>query len=87
MATISDKSIILESAQISFTEASGVTRNEYIFQEQYEAVPTVTFGITTTQGDMVVARIVEITTQRVVIDVTAPFDGQVDIQVIQVLDA
>jgi len=87
MATISDKSIVLESFQIAFTEASSETRKAYVFQEQYEAVPTVTFGVSTAAGDMVIARIVEITTQRVVIDVTAPFDGFVDIQVIQVMDA
>ena len=86
-ATIPDKSIVLESAQITFTEASSETRKAYIFQEQYDSVPTVTFGVSTVQGDMIIARIVEITTQRVVIDVTAPFDGFVDVQVIQVLDA
>ena len=86
-ATISDQTIVLESTSIVFTEASGITQKEYQFQSDYTAVPTVTMGITSSEGDMVIARIVEITTQRVVVDVTAAFDGAIDVQVIQVIDA
>jgi exosome complex RNA-binding protein Csl4 len=86
-ATISDQTIILESTQLVFTEASGITQKEFQFQSTYSSVPTVTMGVSSSEGDMVIARIVEITTQRVVVDVTAAFDGAIDLQVIQVVDA
>lgn len=85
-ATISDRSILIESKSIVFTESTGITRKEYSFETAYSTVPTITYGVTSTNGDMVIARIVEITTQSVTIDVTAPFDGTVDIQILQVLD-
>jgi len=87
IATISDKSVLLESDSINFTEASGITNATYKFKSQFEAIPTVTHGITSTSGDMVIARIIELTTTKVVIQVSAPFDGAVDIQVLQVLES
>ena len=87
IATISDKSILLESESVLFTEASGATTATYVFESQFESIPTVTHGITSESGDMVIARIIELTTQRVVIEVSAPFDGAVDIQILQVLDS
>ena len=86
MATISDKSILLESHSLVFTEASGITNATYVFENVYVSIPTVTHGITSTSGDMVIARIVELTTKRAVFDVTAAFDGYIDIQILQVLD-
>jgi len=84
MATISDKSITIESKSIAFTESSGITNVTYNFQTQYTSVPTVTFGITSTNGDMVIARITAITTSFVIVEVSAAFDGSVDIQILQV---
>ena len=86
IATISDKSVLLESHSIPFTEASGATRATYNFTSQFENIPTVTHGINSDEGDMVIARIIELTLTRVVVEVSAPFNGSVDIQVLQVLD-
>jgi len=87
MATISDKSILLESNSLTFTESSGITNKTYTFESQFESIPTVTHGVTSTSGDMVIARIIELTTTRVVFEVTAAFDGTIDVQIIQVLDS
>ena len=87
IATISDKSVLLESDSLAFTEASGITSATYTFQSQFEAIPTVTHGITSTSGDMVIARITELTTTRVVFQVSAAFDGAIDVQVLQVLES
>ena len=84
IATISDKSISIESKSIAFTESSGITIVTHKFENQYTTVPTVTFGITSTNGDMVIARITSITTTFVIVEITAPFDGSVDIQILQV---
>lgn len=84
LATISDKSIAIESKSITFTEASGVTTATYKFQTSYKSVPTVTFGVTSTNGDMVIPRITSITTTFVIVEVSAAFDGSVDIQILQV---
>ena len=78
---------MLESESLLFTEASGNTRATYKFKSQFESIPTVTHGITSTSGDMVIARIIELTTTKVVVEVSAPFDGAIDIQVLQVLDS
>jgi hypothetical protein len=86
IATISDKSILLESKSLTFTESSGITTGTYNFSSQFESIPTVTHGITSSTGDMVIARIIELTITRVVIEVSAAFDGSVDIQILQVLD-
>ena len=86
MATISDKSILLESNSIAFSESSGITGGTYTFECTYESIPTVTHGVTSTSGDMVIARIIELTTTRVVFEVTAAFDGSIDVQILQVLD-
>ena len=85
MAVISDKSILLESHSLIFTEASGITNATYVFECVYESVPTITHGVSSTSGDMVIARIIELTTQRAVFEVTAAFDGTIDIQILQVL--
>ena len=85
-ATISDQSIHLESAQLNFSEGSGITSKTYLFENPYESVPTITYGVVSSSGDMVVVRIKEITTQRVVVEVSAPFDGSIDIQVLQVVE-
>tara|TARA_R110000851_G_scaffold107051_1_gene227017 strand:+ start:6590 stop:6928 length:339 start_codon:yes stop_codon:yes gene_type:complete len=86
MATISDKSILLESTSLAFTESSGITSATYVFSNAFESIPTVTHGVTSTAGDMVIARIIELTTTQVVIEVTAAFDGTVDLQVLKVED-
>jgi hypothetical protein len=87
MAVISDKSIIIESKTIDFTEASSVTTANYKFINTYETVPTVTYGVTSASGDMVIARITSVTITEVFIEVTAPFDGSVDIQILQVSES
>ena len=84
-ATISDQSILLESASIPFYETDGETTKTFVFENAYESVPTITYGVVSDEGDMVVVRIKEITTQRVVIEVSAPFNGTVDIQILQVV--
>ena len=86
-AVISDGSIILEAKAIAFTEASSKTVATYIFTNTYETVPTVTCGVTSASGDMVIARITSVTTTEVVVEVTAPFDGSVDIQILQILES
>ena len=86
MATISDKSILLESDSIEFTEASGTTSATYTFKSQFESIPTVTHGVTSASGDMVLVRITELTLTRAVFEVSAPFDGSIDVQVLKVAD-
>ena len=80
----SAKNLVIESTSIVFTESSGVTTRTYTFQESYQAVPNVTYGIKSTQGDMVLVKISEITTTQVTVVVSAAFDGSVDLQIVEI---
>lgn len=83
-AVISDKPMILESEKIKFTESSQNVTATYKFRNIYETVPTITYGVTSDNGDMVIVRITSITTQEVFLEVSAPFEGSVDIQILEV---
>ena len=83
-AVISDKPLILESEKINFTEASGETAANYKFKNVYETVPTITYGVTSNNGDMVIVRVTAISTQEVFLEVSAPFEGSVDIQILEI---
>ena len=52
MATISDKSILLESTSLAFTESSGITSATYVFSNAFESIPTVTHGVTSTAAEL-----------------------------------
>ena len=43
-----------------------------------------TYGVHSTNGDMVVVRISAVSNTSVTIELTAPFDGSVDLQIIEV---
>ena len=83
-ALISDSNFTLESTSLTFTEASGTTSATYIFTKSYIAAPTVTYGVHSTNGDMVVVRISSIDNNSVTIEVSAPFDGTIDLQILEV---
>ena len=83
-ALISDSNFTLESTRLSFTESSGTTTATYNFTKSYTAAPTVTYGVHSTNGDMVVVRISSIDTNSVTIEVSAPFDGTIDLQILEV---
>ena len=81
---ISNSAFTLESTSITFTEASGATSATYNFTNTYASAPTVTYGVHSTNGDMVVVRISAVSNTSVTIELTAPFDGSVDLQIIEV---
>ena len=80
----SNKNVVLENTKLLFTEASGTTSVSYSFTETYDSVPTVTHGIRSTQGDMVLVKITTLTTQSVTIEVSAPFDGSIDLHITEI---
>lgn len=84
LAKQSVKNIVLENAKLLFTEASGVTSKSFTFTQEYESVPTVTHGIRSEQGDMVLVKITSLTTQSVTIEVSAPFDGSIDLHITEI---
>ena len=84
VALISDSSFTLEAASLTFTEASGSTSATYTFTKSYTAAPTVTYGVHSTNGDMVVVRISSISNTAVTIEVSAPFDGTIDLQILEI---
>ena len=80
----SEKNIVLENTKLNFTEASGTTTATYTFTQKYETVPTVTHGIRSAQGDMVLVKITTLTTQSVTVEVSAPFDGSIDLHITEI---
>ena len=81
----STNNLTIESTSIDFTEASGVTTKTYTFQEVYSQAPNVTYGVKSTLGDMVLVKITTLTTNAVTIEVSAAFDGSVDLQIVEIV--
>jgi|SRR5210317_134253 hypothetical protein len=80
----SSKNIVIETATLTFAESSSVTSKTYTFVETYEANPNVTYGVKSTNGDMVLVKITSLTALAVTIEVSAPFDGTVDLQIVEI---
>ena len=80
----SEKNIVLENTKLIFTEASGATSKSYTFTEIYSTVPTVTHGVRSEQGDMVLVKITALTNQSVTVEVSAPFDGSIDLHITEI---
>ena len=80
----SAKNIVIETATLTFTESSSVTSKTYTFTETYEANPNVTYGVKSTSGDMVLVKITSLSTQSVTVEISAPFDGTVDLQIVEI---
>ena len=78
------KGLTFESTSLQFTEASGTTSQTYTFTQQYTVLPNVTHGIRSTDGDMVLVKITSLTTSSVTIEVSAPFDGSIDSQIVEI---
>lgn len=84
-ALISDSNFTLESTNLTFTEASGTTSATYNFNNTYINTPTVTYGVQSLDGEMVVVRISSISNTSVTIELSAPFDGSIDLQILEIL--
>ena len=84
MVVQTEKSLAIETATLIFTEASSATSATYNFTSAFATVPNVTYGVKSTAGDMVLVKITALTTQSVTIEVSAPFDGSIDLQVVEI---
>ena len=84
MVVQTEKSLAIETATLIFTEASSATTATYTFTSVFEANPNVTYGVRSAAGDMVLVKITELTTQSVSIEVSAPFDGSIDLQIVEI---
>ena len=43
-----------------------------------------TYGVTSTAGDMVLVKITSLTLAAVIVEISAPFDGSVDLQIMEI---
>tara|TARA_A100001015_G_scaffold260012_1_gene304388 strand:+ start:5802 stop:6140 length:339 start_codon:yes stop_codon:yes gene_type:complete len=84
LAKQSEKNIILENAKLVFNEASGTTSMTYTFEQKFATVPTVTHGVRSQLGDMVLVKITNLTSQSVSVEVSAPFDGSIDLHITEI---
>ena len=84
MVVQTEKSLAIETATLIFTEAGAATSATYNFASVFETVPSVTYGVKSTSGDMVLVRITALTTESVSIEISAPFDGSVDLQIVEI---
>ena len=60
------KNIVIETASLTFQESSPITTLTYNFTQRYETIPNVTYGVTSTAGDMVLVKITSLTLTAVV---------------------
>ena len=84
MVKQSGKEVIIETVSLAFTESSSVTSKTYAFTEIYNTSPNVTYGVKSTSGDMVLVKITALSTSSVTIEISAPFDGTVDLQIVEI---
>jgi hypothetical protein len=84
MVVQSEKSLAIETVTLIFTEASATTTATFNFAKEFNTVPNVTYGVRSNAGDMVLVKITELTTQQVTIEISAPFDGSIDLQILEV---
>ena len=80
----SRKSLIIEAGKLEFTESSGVTSKTYTYKQLYASTPNITFGVNSTLGDMVLIKITAATNQTVTVEVSAAFDGSIDLQIMEI---
>jgi hypothetical protein len=78
------KNIVIETASLTFSESSSATTSTYTFKQPYESIPNVTYGVTSTTGDMVLVKITSLTVTTVIVEISAPFDGSVDLQIMEI---
>ena len=81
--TISDEPMSIESDKIEMT---GGTRGEFFFQLEYESIPTVQLSAATSTDNqgMVNVFITQLTTKYVVFETSAPFTGNIHLQIFQI---
>ena len=84
MVLQSEKNMVIETGVLNFTEASGTTSQTYNFTQIYEEVPTVVVGVNSIAGDMVLIKVTQLNNQSVTIEISAPFDGKVDLQIMEI---
>ena len=84
MVKQSGKEVIIETTSIVFTESSSVTSKTYTFTETYNTNPNVTYGVKSTSGDMVLVKITALSNSSVTVEISAPFDGTVDLQIVEI---
>jgi hypothetical protein len=84
MVVQTEKSLAIETATLTFTEASSATTATYTFTSTFDSIPNVTPGIKSTDGDMVLVKITALTTQSVTVEISAPFDGTIDLQIVEI---
>ena len=83
--TISDESMIVESAKVTLTNQ---TNGDYNFVTTFDSIPNVQVTAETSSDDqgMVNLFITQLTTEKVTFETSAPFTGVVHIQVITIGD-
>ena len=81
--TISDASMAVESGKVSMANES---TGEFSFQLEYDSIPTVqiTAEASNDNQGMVNVFITQLTTTTVTWETSAPFNGQIHIQVFQI---
>ena len=84
MVKQSDKGVTLETTSLTFVESSSSTSQTYTFTNVYNNNPNVTYGVKSTNGDMVLVKITSLSKTSVTIEVSAPFDGSVDLQIVEI---
>lgn len=78
------KNVVIETASLNFQESSSITTLTYNFTQQYESIPNVTHGVNSTSGDMILVKITSLTLTAVIVEISAPFDGSVDLQIMEI---
>lgn len=83
--TISDSSMIVESAKITLTNDTG---GQYDFTTKFTSIPNVQLSAETSNDEqgMVNVFITALTTDTVTFETSAPFSGDIHIQVIKIGD-
>ena len=81
--TISDEAMSIESSKVSMNNS---TSGQFNFQLEYESIPTVQLSaeLSNDQQGMVTVFITQLTTEFVVWETSAPFTGDIHIQIFKI---
>ena len=84
--TISDSAMSVESAKVSLENQ---TQGEFVFQLEYETIPTVVLTAETSDDNqgMVNTFITHLTTKDIKFETSAPFTGLIHIQIFRIGDS
>ena len=81
--TISDQAMSVESSKVTMTNQ---TQGEFVFQLDYDAIPTVVLTAETSEDNqgMVNTFITHLTTKDIKFETSAPFTGLIHIQIFKI---